>query len=632
MVPTWKEKLSYQFDNFMAKGSVALIGGLGVLSLVLILVMAAVISISGIRPAGADGGLTFWEAVWQNLMRTLDAGTMGGDEGWGFRFVMFFVTLGGVFIISTLIGVLTSGIEGKMEDMRKGRSRVIETGHTVILGWSASIFTILSELIVANENQKSACIVILGDKDKMEMEDEIRTVIGETGRTRIVCRSGSPIDMNVLGLVSLQTARSVIILASENSDPDAQTIKTILAITNNPQRRAEPYHIVAEIKDQKNIQVAQMVGKDEVELVLTGTLISRIIAQTCRQSGLSVVYTELLDFGGDEIYYKEEPELVGKTFKETLSAYRTSAVLGLHQKDGSVKLNPPMDTRVQAGDRVIAVSADDDTIVLDPAKSASVQADAITHAQPEAPAPERTLIMGWNWRVPTIINELDNYVAPGSEVTLVADVENGAEEVARLCPNLANQKTVYQLADTTDRDVLERIHPASYDHVIVLSYSDTKETQEADSCTLITLLHLRDMAERSGQDISIVSEMLDVQNRTLAEVTHADDFIVSERLISLIMTQVSENKALNAVFTDIFDPDGSEIYLKPAGQYVKLGTPVNFYTVVEAAAQRGEVAMGYRLKSLSGDAGKSYGVSLNPDKSAQVSFSKEDRIVVLAEN
>ena len=632
MNPTWQEKLRYQFDNFMAKGTVALIGGLGLLSLVLIFLMAAFISASGIHSSGSDAPLNFWEAAWQSLMRTLDAGTMGGDEGWGFRFVMFFVTLGGVFIISTLIGVLTSGIENKMEDLRKGRSRVIETGHTVILGWSSQIYTILSELIVANENQKDSCIVILGNKDKVEMEDEIRSVIGETGHTRVVCRTGNPIDMKDLHLVSLQTARSVVVLSSDNSDPDAQTIKTILAITNNPTRRAEPYHIVAEIKDPKNIQVAQMVGKDEVELVMTGGLISRIIAQTCRQSGLSVVYTELLDFGGDEIYFKEEPALVGKTFQEALSAYKTSAVLGLDQKGVGVRLNPPMNTRVQAGDRIVAISADDDTIVLDLPKELPVQKDAMVNGRPEMPAPERTLILGWNWRVPSIINELDHYVAPDSEVTLAADYENGEAEIARLCPHLTHQKVVYQQADTTDRRVLEAACPESYDHVIVLSYSDTKEVQEADACTLMTLLHLRDMAERGHKDISIVSEMLDVQNRTLAEVTHADDFIVSEKLISLLMTQVSENKALNAVFTDIFDPDGSEIYLKPAGQYVQLNTPVNFYTVMESSARRGEVAIGYRLKSAAGEAEKSYGVFLNPDKAKTISFSKDDRIVVLAED
>ena len=62
--------------------------------------------------------------------------------------------------------------------------------------------------------------------------------------------------------------------------------------------------------------------------------------------------------------------------------------------------------------------------------------------------------------------------------------------------------------------------------------------------------------------------MLDVRNRELAEVTQADDFIVSDKLISLMLAQVSENKDLNAVFDDLFDPDGSEIYLKPAADYV----------------------------------------------------------------
>lgn len=631
MNTNWKEKLNYQFDNFMAKGTIALIGGLGTLSILLIFFMAAVITVTGIRPSGAENRLNFAEALWQNLMRTLDPGTMGGDDGWAFRIVMFLVTLGGVFIISTLIGVLTSGIDTKLDDMRKGRSRVIEKGHTVIIGWSSQIFTILTELIIANENQKDACIVILGNKDKVEMEEEIRTALGETGHTRIVCRTGNPIDMRDLHLVSLQTSRAVIILSPKSGEPDSQTIKTILAITNNPQRRAEPYHIVAEIKDPKNLQVARMVGKDEVELVLTGDLISRIIAQTCRQSGQSVIYTELLDFGGDEIYFKEEPDLVGKTFREALSAYRTSAVLGLDQKANGVCLNPPMDTIVQPGDKLIAISADDDTIVVERINDQHVQWEAILCGEPEDSLPERTLILGWNWRVPTIINELDQYVAPHSLVMLAANFDGSQEAVDRLCGSTANQQIICQQSDTTDRRVIEALCPESYDHVIVLSYSDTKEVQEADACTLMTLLHLRDIAERSGKEIPIVSEMLDLQNRTLAEVTHADDFIVSDKLVSLIMTQVSENKALNAVFTDLFDPDGSEIYLKSARQYVCLDTPVNFYTIIESAAKRGEVAIGYRIKSASGDAEQSYGVVLNPEKVQTISFTADDRIIVLAE-
>ena len=55
-----------------------------------------------------------------------------------------------------------------------------------------------------------------------------------------------------------------------------------------------------------------MIGSGEVTLVHTEDLISRVIAQSCRQSGLSIVYTELLDFDGDEIYFQKEEGLYRK--------------------------------------------------------------------------------------------------------------------------------------------------------------------------------------------------------------------------------------------------------------------------------------------------------------------------------
>jgi hypothetical protein len=126
--------------------------------------------------------------------------------------------------------------------------------------------------------------------------------------------------------------------------------------------------------------------------------------------------------------------------------------------------------------------------------------------------------------------------------------------------------------------------------------------------------------------------MLDLRNRELAEATQVDDFIVSEHLISLMMAQLSENAELFGVFTDIFDPEGAEIYLKPVVDYVVTGEPVNFYTVAEAARRRGETALGYRITTEANDAGKSYGVHTNPKKSERVNFSSEDKIIVIAEN
>lgn len=627
---SWKDRLRYAFDNTFSRGPSALIAWLGLLSIGLIVVGASIVSLGRLAPEG-EAGLAFPEAFWMSLMRTLDAGTMGGDTGWGFRLVMLGVTFGGIFVISTLIGVLTSGIEGRLEEMRKGRSKVIEHGHTVILGWSEQIFTIASELVIANANHPRGCIVVLADKDKVEMQDALRERVGATGRTRIVCRSGTPLDMGDLDLVSVGTSRSIILLSTASEGSDADVIKAILAITHNPQRRPEPYHIVAEIRDPRNLGVAQMVGRDEVELVLVGHLVSRIIAQTCRQSGLSVIYNELLDFGGDEIYFKEEPTLAGKTFGEALFAYEKSTVIGLQSGGGSAALNPPMETVLQPGDRLIVISQDDDTIQLSHRTDLPIDLSSLRRPKRAASKPESTLILGWNWRGPEIVHELDHYVPRGSRVRVVTDRGDARLEVDSPTLGISRQKVRVETGDTTDRRVLDRLGVQAYDHVIVLAY-DGLGAQEADARTLVTLLHLRDIADREGVDLSIVSEMLDVRNRKLAEVTRADDFIVSDRIVSLMLAQVSENKALGAVFADIFDPEGSEIYLKSAGDYVALDIPITFYTVLEAARRRGEVAIGYRRADYAGQANQAYGVRLNPVKSDEIRFGPHDRVIVVSES
>jgi voltage-gated potassium channel Kch len=374
-----------------------------------------------------------------------------------------------------------------------------------------------------------------------------------------------------------------------------------------------------------------MVGGSEVEPVLMSDLIARITVQTCRQSGLSVVYTELLDFGGDEIYFHSEPALAGKTFGETLLLYEDSALIGLCTKDGRVQLNPPGDTKIEAGDQIIAISEDDDTIRLS-GRQPEINESLIQQSQAGKPAPERTLILGWNNHAPLIISQLDQYVAPDSEVMVVANVSETEVEGAGQNLQLEHLTVSFRSGDTADRRTLDELGISTYDHIIVLSYSNTLELQDADSQTLITLLHLRAIAEQSNQSFSIVSEMLDSRNRDLAEVTQADDFIVSDKLISLLLAQISENKKLSAVFGDLFDPEGCELYLKPAENYVDLGQPLNFYTVVEAARRRGEVAIGYRLRGQANEVGQAYGVRVNPNKSKQLTFAAEDKIIVLAES
>ena len=630
---TFSEKFRYYFENTMSKGPAGVIKWLALVSLFMVLVLGLLILIFGIKGSLEPEAekLGFIEGAWQSLMATLDSGTMGGDQGWAFRIVRFAATLGGIFVISILIGTISSGIDEKLEELKKGRSRVLENNHTLILGWSDKIFTIISEIIEANSNQKKPRIVILADRDKGEMEDDIRSKIEDFKNTTVIIRSGSPLELSDIAIVNPNAARSVIVLANEEANADIYVIKTVLALTNGKNRKKEAFNIVAEIKDPKNMEAADLVGNNEAAFVLSSDLISRITAQTCRQSGLSLVYNELLQFEGDEIYFQQEPKLAGKTFKDVLFAYENSAVIGILNNEEKVLINPTMDTVFNNGDSVIAISEDDYTIKLSGKTTFDIKHNLFNRAEIKNVGIEKTLILGWNDRGVRVIEELDNYVASGSQITIVADIDGISMQIAELKKSVQKQKIDFIKGDINDKATLVNLKPETYDHLILLSYMDI-DLQESDAKTLICLLHLRNLSEKVGKDFSIVSEMLDIRNRDLGVVAKADDFIISHNLISLMLSQLSENKDLKKVYDILFQAEGSEVYLKPVSRYVKHGEPVNFYTVLESAAQLNETAIGYRISTQSSDSEKKYGININPLKSNIINFIEGDSIIVLSED
>lgn len=630
---TWLHRFRYAFDNTMSRGTVALIGWLLAVSLIVIMLFSALVSVAHIIPVEASGGTeSLAEVIWSSTMHALDAGTIAGDQGpWIFRLTMFSMTLLGLFLVSILIGIITSGIETRLEELRKGRSFVIEEDHTVILGWSPQVFTIVAELIAANASRKRAVIAILGDKDKVEMEDELRAKVGNRRNTRIVCRHGRPVDLTDLELVNPHRARSVVILPPEVAEPDTEVIKTVLALINNPKRRTAPYHIVTALRELENQQVVKLVGRDEVQTILADDLIARLTVQTSLQAGLSVIYTELFNFDGDEIYFIQAPALVGKPFGEALFAYERSALLGIRFADGRVELNPPMATTISAGDQLIAIAADDSSLELTGRTDYAIDTAALCSPLPPQPSqPMRILLLGWNRRAPFMIAELAQYLPPASEVTVVAARPPAQLQQAIEALPLQNLVVTFLEGECTRRALLNSLQIDQYEHALILSDSDRLDAQTADAHTLITLLHLRDLSEQLHHKLSLTSEMLDAQNRDLATVTQADDFIVSERLVSLFLAQIAENKELAVVFAELLSADGSEIYLKQMREYVVCGRPLNFYTVVEAARRRGEIAIGYRLLRQAQDPAQHYGVRLNPIKAEKITYGLEDRIVVLA--
>jgi len=115
-------------------------------------------------------------------------------------------------------------------------------------------------------------------------------------------------------------------------------------------------------------------------------------------------------------------------------------------------------------------------------------------------------------------------------------------------------------------------------------------------------------------------------------LSKADDFIISDQIISLVLAQLSENKELSYIFEELFDAEGFEVYLKPATSYAFPGKETNFYQVSEVALLKREIPIGYRIAADAYNPNKQYGITLNPTKSDTILFDAEDKIIVIAED
>ena len=237
----------------------------------------------------------------------------------------------------------------------------------------------------------------------------------------------TPIDLDDLQLVN--HARGALdhrAVARGRDDPDAEVIKTLLALTHGPSRRDEPYHIVAEIQDPQNLEAARLVGGDEAVLDRQARDVARLIVQTSRQSGAAVVYTELLDFDGDEIYFRADASARGQDLRRGAARLRGlrrhRPARRRRRRASSTRRRTPSDapaTQVDRRRRGRLASCDVAPAAVGAVDESRDRLDRPTSRR----APKRSLILGWNERAPPVIARARRVRRRRARrVTVVADV------------------------------------------------------------------------------------------------------------------------------------------------------------------------------------------------------------------
>jgi len=574
-----KNKLIYKFDNFMAKGAKSIFLALMIIFAIGFILLGVARVIVGLYVVDdATSGLE----VWRIFLQLTDPGNMAQDNDtiWYLKIFTIIAGMFGVVFFSAVIAVITTQLDLKLENLKKGRSKVVEKNHILILGWGNEIVDIIRELVIANDTE--GCVVILSEEEKEDMDDFLREQIPNRQKTRIITRRGEVGSIASLQRVAASCSKSIIILPtcshgssqSEKAHSDALTLKSMLAIIASCKEREGIPSVVAQVYNNVNREIIRTLSADSITIVDPEDIIAKIAVQTSRSSGLAAVYSSLIGFEGCEFYFTNS-QWNNLTFSEIHYHYPDGVALGIRTNDGLIQINPPADYILKDDDDLILLAEDDSTINFKSKPVVKPEDYDFANGSVNRER-EKVLIIGWNNKAPIIISEYLDYIMEGSVIDVVlTQPDTEIEKAIATLSKSSNDHTIHLIrCDLMNIKHVLKLSPETYNSIVLLTESDLDQ-ERADAATINILLVLREVINRKIKEGTaqktpqIITEVLESDNLELISHTGANDAIISTKMVSKILSQIAEEPSILEVYNELFKEDGCEIYLKPVSLYFK---------------------------------------------------------------
>mmetsp|Transcript_2180 Transcript_2180/g.6488 ORF Transcript_2180/g.6488 Transcript_2180/m.6488 type:complete len:752 (+) Transcript_2180:101-2356(+) len=599
---------------------------------------------------------TLAESLWEATAGVgLDWTFVGDDDSSSYRVrtIGVLTNIGGLVVTALLLGIVSDAVSMYLDNLRKGSCRVVETNFTLIVGWNNKCISIIEQIAKANISEGGGVVIVLADRPKEEMEVDITANESKIGalKTRVVCRGGSPLLLNDLKKVSINNAKSIIVLAdpcATEDQSDIRCIRTLLSIVSaiSPEARnggaGRPLKITVEVCNVENAPLMSSVAPDMIEPVVANGVIGRLLIHAARQPDVSSVWGTLLGFDDCEFYVQHWPQLDGLTFGEVLYRFKDAIPLGVRRKEGGIMvLNPTDDTIIEPGDGILVLAEDDDTYHPETAPLVASEGSSWSYSKSlekkyklaSALKPQKHLLVGWRQDIIVLMQVLDKLLQKGSELHVLSDMPLQARQsvLQRSLEGenikcFKNVTLVHHEGDPRSRRDLERLDIASFSSIIIstASLQEQISIEDRDSQTIVSLLLVQDILQaKFVKDVVIVGEIHDPRSkRMILDSQMADALIATNDLISKSLAMVSEDSSVNRVLEDLFSAKGNEVQVVKAALYVEGGERLSFLQLLQRTRSTRSIAIGYHREGGM--------LVLNPaDKLVPLVWGVKDRIVTL---
>ncbi len=595
------------------------------------------------------------DSIWWAFLRLSDPGYLGDDEGLWRRFISTIVTvLGYVVFLGSMVAIITTWMNRKIRNLEQGLTPVAAKNHVLILGWTNRTIHIAAELFLSvnrlrgflkRHGVRNLKLIILSEDVTPDRLQELKDhhAIGSRA-SEIVLRSGESIDREHLRRVDCLNASAIIIPNQSYGNrllitPDVETIKTLLSLnaeleTENGQKK--PF-VVAEIQDENKLRAAYRAYTGPLEVIASDTILSRLIAQNIRHTGLSEVYNELLSQNyKNSVFIRDIPILNGKKIGEVKSQFPKAVIMGLVGPDGDVfkpQLNLPGERIIDEKESLIFLARKLGDTELNTKQKTPQDYQKVDHIDGYLPVEEQTgitrvLILGWNHHIPALVHELGTYEDESYEVTIASlrPVEEREKELTRERGVSPRVKCHQLVADYVRESELKELNPSGFDNILLASSDKMEDEEEADARTIVGYILLEELLEESQAKPQILIELADPSNESLLK-RFESEVIIGPMILSHLLAQIALRRELNSIYNELFTVGGAEIIFRKPAEYKLENGSLTFRELEKRAEEYNETALGIFRAPLPGESRKV--LRLNPGREENLKLSDDTLLVVL---
>lgn len=580
--------------------------------------------------------MSFIEAAFCTITMILDAGCIQfvvadiGQSGVAVTLVCLIVILiGMISFTGAVIGYVTNYISHFIENANSGKRKLHLSNHFVILNWNTRASEIVNDMIFCDEKQT---VVVLVSGRKEEIEKEIYERLEDTaarenkaveekfkdlpffarhiamyknrfkGHLTVIVREGDVFSSKQLSDISLEKARSVVILGNDINNTickfehrerieemgrgNSQTIKTLMQVADitASEDSFDDQRIIVEITDEwtgelveKIIKAKQVDKKCNIIPVMVNDVLGQILSQFCLMPELNYVYSELFSNKGSEFYSEEHPMVNEIDFaKEYFEKHNHALPITVTHGKRKIKLADGSEKMKSYAYFV----AENDKDIKKESHIAPLDYSIDLHKDYWIEK-KNVIILGHNSKCKNIMEGFEAFSKEwrqGGEIVnlVVVDDKIHLEKMNYYREYAFVNETVE--ANIYDKDLIsetiDRVVSANVGDTSVLILSDDEALNEnIDASALANLVYVREIIDRKVEEnpefdvesIDVIVEIIDPKHHDIVNSYSVNNVVISNRYISKMITQISEVEALFDFYNDILTYDTEEI--KEAGKY-----------------------------------------------------------------